>query len=373
MGKKRKTYSGEKIMKCAFIASFYGPYYSNFVASMIAFDKKMQSEGHSIIYVLPKETESFKWIKILKKQNNKIYFLNYKPYSFDNLFALKRIFNSEEVDLIYSHMCGWDFTAHFAMPTVPIVWHMHMNVNIINKVKRFKNFLKFKFLGFGKTYHIAVSQPVTDAINSLKPNNKCVPIQNAIDFSRLVLKSQNDFHKEYKEILLFGWEPHVKGLDITLDACEKLIAEGKIFKLLVSAQEKTYEYIKNRYVTEPNWLELLEPTSDVSSLYDRADIMLSASRSEGFSFSLAEAIYSGLVTVVSDIPGTSWSREFSARYEFVSGNADALKIALEEALNYQITKEEQDVNRQILEQKYSMDVWANTVYDELTAIYNQKK
>lgn len=360
-------------MKCAFIASFYGPYYSNFVAAMIAFDERMKQEGHSVFYILPKETEFFEWMDAFKKQNDNIYFLDYKPYSFNNLFALKKIFKKENVDLIYSHMCGWDFTAHFASPFTPIVWHMHMNVNIVNKVKRLKNFIKFKILGFGRTYHIAVSQSVTDAINYLKPNNKCITIQNAIDFSRITPKANIDTLRHTKEILLFGWQPQVKGLDITLDACEKLINEGKNIKLLVSAQENTYEYMNKRYDKMPEWVELLEPTSDVSSLYTRSDIMLSASRSEGFSFALAEAIYSGLVTVVSDIPGTSWSSEFDARYEFKSGDSDSLKNALISALNHTITEEEQNSNRQILKDKYSMDVWADSVYKELNLIFNKKK
>ena len=237
----------------------------------------------------------------------------------------------------------------------------------------FNLFIKFKFLGFGKTYHISVSQPVTDAINSLKPRNKCVTIQNSIDFSRITPKTNSDNSKQTKEILLFGWQPQVKGLDITLDACEMLINEGKNIKLLVSSQEKTYEYMNERYDKTPDWVELLEPTSDVASLYNKADIMLSASRSEGFSFSLAEALYSGLITVVSDIPGTSWSREFNARFEFESGNADSLKNALELAIDYNITEKEQNENRQILEDKYSMDMWASTVYNELNLIFNKKK
>ena len=55
-------------MKCAFIASFYGPYYSNFVASMISFDKKMKSEGDTVLYILPKETENL--IKIVEIRND---------------------------------------------------------------------------------------------------------------------------------------------------------------------------------------------------------------------------------------------------------------------------------------------------------------
>ena len=361
-----------KKIRCAFVASYYGPYYSNFVAALYAFNAKMLQNDNDVIYVFPQEVKDFEWVKDLEK-SNKIYYLNYNPHSLNNLRALRKIFKNEKINLIYSHMCGWDFTARFSAPFTPVIWHMRMGVNVTDKKKKIKNRIKFKLLGFGKTYHIAVSPAVTEAINSLKPKKKCVTIINALDFSRLEKNEKVLVPKEQKNILLFGWSPSTKGLDITLDACEKLIKDGKNIKLLVSSQEKTYEYMNERYKKTPDWVELLEPTSDVSSLYNRADIMLSASRSEGFSFSLAEAIYSGLVTVVSDIPGTSWSREFNARYEFLSGNADALKVALENALNHQITKEEQETNRNILKKKYSMDVWANAVYDELNLIFNKKK
>lgn len=359
-----------KPIRCAVVASYYGPYYSNFVASLYEFNKLMLENNNEVIYVFPKEVADFEWINELER-TNKIYYLEYAPKSFNNLKSLRKIFKSEKINLIYSHMCGWDFTAHFAAPLTPIIWHMRMGVNNVDKKKKIKNWIKFKILGFGKTYHIAVSEPVTQAINSFKPKNQCVTIRNALDFSRL--KTPTIKNVDNKNILIFGWQPHTKGLDVVLDACEKLIAEDKKFNLLISAQEQTYEYMNQRYQQLPDWVELLEPTSDVALLYDRADIMISASRSEGFSFALAEAIYSGLVTVVSDIPGTSWSSEFVARYEFKSGDSDSLKTALETALNHNITYEEQNNNRQILEQKYSMDVWADAVYKELNSIFSGEK
>ena len=358
-------------MKCAFVASFYGPYYSNFVASMIAFDERMRQEEHSVFYILPKETESFEWMETFKKQNDNIYFLDYKPYSLNNFFALKRIFNSEKVDIIYSHMCGWDLTVRFAAPFKPVVWHMHMNVNIVNKVKRFKNFIKFKFLGFGKTYHLAVSEPSTNAINYFKPRNKCIFIPNALDFSRLT--PVTDKVIGVKKILIFGWQPYIKGLDITLDACEKLAKENQKFKLLVSAQDQTYEYMNERYQQLPDWVELLEPTSDISALYNSADIMLSASRSEGFSYALLEALYCGLPIVVSDIIGCDWTKEFAARYEFKCGDVESLISALRDAQNHKIKNEEKKFNREIIERKYSIDTWSETVCKEINLIFDNKK
>lgn len=359
-------------MKCAFVASYYGPYYSNFVASVLAFEKKMQENGHSVFYVFPKEVEKFEWVELLRKYNNDIYFLEYAPHRISNVLSFRKIFKKEKADIIYSHMCGWDFTVRFAAPFKPIIWHMHMSVNVVNKVKRIKNWLKFNILGFGKTYHIAASELVAKAINETNPRNKCVSIYNALDFSRLNV-NDNKTNDKCKRILLFGWEPIVKGLDIALDACEQLIKDGKNIRLLVSSQEKTYQYIKSKYTNQPEWLELLEPTNDVSKLYNAADIMLSSSRSEGFSYALAEAIYSGLVTVVSDIIGTNWSKEFLGRFEFVSGDSNSLKSALENALAYNITSSEKEYNKNKMHEKYSMDSWADLVYKEIDLIFKESK
>lgn len=359
-------------MKCIFISTYYGSYPGNFVPSMIAFDKKMKSEGNSIVYIFPKETKVFGWMTDFKNQNNQIYFLDYRPYSLNNFFAFRKIFKKEKIDLIYSHFCGWDFTARFAAPFKPIIWHMHMNVNVHNKIKRIKNWVKFRVLGFAKTYHIAVSQPVTDAINSLNPHNKCVTIPNCLDLSRLSPCSTKNFDQRNNNILIFGWEPTVKGLDITLDACEKLANEGKKFNLLVSSQEKTHKYIAERYKNIPEWLQPLEPTGNVAELYNKADIMLSASRTEGFSYALGEAIYSGLVTVVSDISPNSWSREFKARFEFKSEDVDSLLIALKQALKYTPSTNDISYNKKLFEQKYSLKTWTDSIHNFLSSVYNNK-
>jgi hypothetical protein len=100
--------------------------------------------------------------------------------------------------------------------------------------------------------------------------------------------------------------------------------------------------------------------------------MLSASRTEGFSYALGEAIYSGLITVVSDILPNAWSREFKARFEFETENAESLSIALKNALEYNPIHEEITFNQKLFEQRYSLDAWADSVHNYLLSIYDQK-
>ena len=121
-------------------------------------------------------------------------------------------------------------------------------------------------------------------------------------------------------------------------------------------QEKRYKG------NTPGYVILRPPTDNISELYDEADIMISASITESFSFCLAEAIYSGLPAVFSDIPGTSWAKAFKNTYMFKTGSAEDIIRALNE-INNSISEEELSFNRQLMQEKYSMDSWSNKVID----------
>lgn len=360
-------------IRCAFVATYFGPYYSNFVASVLAFEDEMQAKGNKVLYVFPAEAEAFEWITMLQHKNSNVFFLTYRPHSWSNYSFFKRFFKQYSINLIYSHMCGWDIVAHFAAPRIPIIWHMHMGVNVTDRKKRIKNWIKFRVLGFGRTHHVAVSQPVVDAINSLKPKFPCVPIYNALDFDRLSTEHRPFPEKGPYNLLLFGWAPEVKGLDITLSACEKLVKSGLPVQLLVSAQEKTYRYLQERYHDTPSWLRVLAPTDQVRDLYENADIMVSASRSEGFSFSLAEAIYSGLPFVYSDIPGTNWADGFEAGYVFHCGDIDDLGRAIRTCINDGITSIQQGKNRAKLLKDYAMRNWCDQVMQMINSVMQKNE
>ena len=124
-----------------------------------------------------------------------------------------------------------------------------------------------------------------------------------------------------------------------------------------------------RYPQLPSWVELIPPTDRVNELYQKADLMISASRTEGFSFSLAEAIYSGLPVIYSDIPGTSWAGQFKATHVFSSGNADELKQAVRSCIAQEITEEEIGFNQSLMLDKYSISSWVNQIVSNLEKIY----
>lgn len=362
-------------MKCAFVASFFGPYYSNFVASLLAFHGEMISRGHQVFYVFPDACKNFQWIHKLQNTQAKIYFLPFSQFSLSIILKMRKIFKQEKVDIIYSRMNDWDLTARLAVPFTPVVWHIDMMVNLATRKKYIKNWLKYKLLAFFDTFPIGVSIPIAQTVNSLAPHHRCLALPNAIDLSRLKLRNGpgNRENGAYR-LLIFAYNPINKGLDITLDALERINADMPRCQLLVSSQEKTYEYIEQRYKETPSWIRLVPPTDNIAELYDQCDAMLIPSLSEGFSYCLAEAIYTGLPVVYSDIPGNLWAGEFVQTYRCAKGNGDDLERAIRELISAPpITAEEQRHNREVMDAKYSLDLWKQKIADILEGILSRRQ
>ena len=349
----------KKDIRCAFISSYMGPYPGNYVPSVIACEKRMQKNGWHSVYVFPKDVENYDWVDMLHEVTDKVYFIDYAPKSRSNVLALRKIFKEEKINLIHSRMCGWDFTARAAAPSIPIIWHMEMGVNLERKSKYIKNLLKFKVLAAGKVYHSAASAAVAEKINSLKPRHACEAIPNSLDLSRLRPMSTAPSDAQIKNLLVFAYEPHVKGLDVALDALENLNASKVKYRLLISAQDGTYKYLDERYSALPEWITILKPTNDIASVYEQCDIMLLPSRSEGFSYALTEALYTGLPAVCSEITGNQWAKEMKSVFFFESENAADLGKTIEECAASPVSEENREYNRGVIRQKYSMDTWAD--------------
>jgi len=343
------------------VASYGGPYSGNFIPSLIAYDKVIKQMGFRTVYIFPDFVEKYAWVETMKNISDSVYFIPYKPYSYDNVRRIRSICKTEHAILLYSRMSGWEITGRFAMPGLPMIWHFEMGLDLSKKRSRLKYWAKYNLLGFGKTYHIAVSESAAKAINSLHTKYTCEWIANAINIDRLIPKQATAFQTPI-HLLIFAYQPIIKGLDLALDAVEKLNKNRVRFILMASAQKHTYEYIEERYSgNAPEWVELLEPTDNIKDLFCQADILISASRSEGLSFANLEGLYSGLPVVYSKIPGNQLLAEFKMTYPFISENANSLAEQIEKCASELVSKNSQEKNREIILDRFSMDAWSNRI------------
>ena len=83
-------------------------------------------------------------------------------------------------------------------------------------------------------------------------------------------------------LLLFGWEPLRKGIDVACDMAETLAGEGCDIVLGAVGTEELRQYAEARAAGRSlPWLRLLAPQENVADLYQAAAAFLSPSRSEG--------------------------------------------------------------------------------------------
>ena len=346
-------------MNIALLASYAAPYPGNFVSSVRLLNEKVKAKGGKIVFVFPQEVKERGWISQFKDE--KVYFLPYAPYSFLTIKALRKIFKDEKIDVIYSHFSGWDISSRIAAPFIRNVWHCRMNVRTETVLKKLKYFIKYRIIGANRTFSIGVSPAVGKKLTAVAGRKKACTICDGIDFSRLHIRE--NYAEEKKRVLILGWQPQVKGFDTACDAFESGV-NG--LTLSVSCQQATKDYIAARFKeTLPSWLETIEPTDNVASLYDNTDIFLSASITEGFSAAIAEALYSGLPCVISDIEGTDWAWEMKNVFVFKTGDANSLAAALKKCRETAMTFENAEYNRRILLEKYSLDSWAEKVMNVL--------
>ena len=354
------------MINCASVSLFMGPYINNYVLSELALDARFRAEGNRLIHIFPKDVENYEWVPLFREQGSTLYFVEVCPRTWRSISTFRKIFNKEHINLIHVHFGGWDIDTKIAAPTIPAVWHQRMSVNLDTCKRRFYHNLMYKVIGRYKTHHIAISDSVYQAIQSLT-NNKTYIINNGVDFSKLHLKSKAGLFNNCSltKVLMFAFSPLGKGFDIAYRACEIINRENIRVELDVVTQRKTNAYIEENIPQIPSWLKILPPTSSVADYFDNADIFLSASRSEGFCNSLLESIYCGCPAIYSDISGTRWASQFHNTFMYEVESPESLVKAIEQCISTPINIEDVEQNRKLAQERYSLEAWVNKVYPAL--------
>ena len=356
--------------RCLIIASLMAEHKTNYVYNMLALIKKFHANGDEIVFIFPKAKTNAEWVDEIRQEGCKVYFLDYKPYSLSNVNFVRKIIKDEKINLVQSDYTGWDITVKLAKPFIPTIWYERMRVNDKDTVKKIENLIKYKIVGAFNTFSVGISDDVYNSLCFLSNKKRCEKIYNAFDTSRFSLSYQK-VENDIKTYLMFSYSPMVKGTDIVCDAMEELNRDGVKARLIIVSHGVNDDYLNSRYKQLPEWLTVEKPRSDVEYYYSRADSFISASRSEGFSYALLEAIYMGMGCIASDIPGTSWSERFRGVKYFKSGDSNSLLETLKQDINSNISKENADFNRQKTLTDFSFDNWVEKVYQLHKKVLNR--
>jgi glycosyltransferase involved in cell wall biosynthesis len=135
-------------------------------------------------------------------------------------------------------------------------------------------------------------------------------------------------------LCLRSWEPQY-GVDTVVDAFLRAAGREPSLRLILagdgSLRPRLIATIESSGLADRIWLTGHVPYSELPSLYGAADVYVSASRSDGSSVSLLEAMACGLPSFVSDIQGNrEWVEDGGTGRLFPAGDVVALENLLRE-------------------------------------------
>lgn len=350
--------------------SFYGAKWGgSFIPSLKALEMENSKRGNSMIFVFPKMGENLPWAKQFP---NAIWV--------DNDFFLKRKLSIKYIKQLYSIIRKYKIT-HVVTNFIGY----NVNVWIIKKLcqlpcaqvvhntfhqlspNRIKCYIKQQLLEQTYDTFIGVSEWVATSMksNGLNPL-KITWVRNAVDFNRLTKWEKLNLKKEDNEIIVFmmGWPYSVKGVDIAIRALKRLRGAG-CNAILVTPHHNIKNELMNDFGEMPDFVRFVDAREDVATFMNNADVFLSASREEGFSYGIVEATFCDCIVISSNIPAPI-DMKISNMIYYESGNDADLFEKLQYCLsNKDLLLSYKSTQREYLLREFDMNTWANNMADTI--------
>lgn len=362
-------------MNVLILADYRTPCSGNFIGSLYDLAKKFKFSGiGELVFVFPEEKP---WINLLRKQDCKTYFVD--PNANNSIETIKRIVEDESIDLIHIHfgfMQRKIVDAFGGSDNVQIIIHDHMDyvsddIMIKALARQVASSLYYRLK---KVSVISVMAKKSKGYFLLGKRNYHIP--NGLSYTRYIDTNtdvenvRQKLNLEQKKVcLLLGWHAKWKGVDIAIQVAEKLYQEDKSWVIAIVGYGenppveviKKLEQLSGVYGFE-SFVRFLQSTEDIFSYDKMADVCLSASRKEAFSYGVLEAISQNTPVVISDIEGTKWANAYNKCFEYATEDAEACKAAVLKAFD---TKTLDSNSIEIIE-NYSIDLWI----DSILKVYN---
>ncbi len=347
----------EILQTCAYGAEHAG----NFIASLLYLEQQMQNIGYRTIYAFPEKARDKEWCKEIQNRTD-VYFLpEAKARILPKTYSIFReIYKKHNISIMHSHFELYDIPATVTAPRdTKIFWHLHDPLDI--RGSRYPIW-KFQYGVVGKRATLlSVSEYYKNiAVGIGFPREKTRVILNSIALDRI--KKVNNNSPRY-DFSTFGWDFYRKGDDLILKACDRLWNEGYRFEFLLNGNEKTWGLL-NEYLEGaeyPRYLETGDPVSDINAIFNDTRVFIQASRKETFSYAVCEAAYAGIPVISSDIPGLEWAHELPTVTFFQNDDWEELYKKMKEYLDATQDAHDFELTRQIIEDRYSLKVWAGQV------------
>jgi glycosyltransferase involved in cell wall biosynthesis len=294
---------------------------------------------------------------------------------------LDEVIRERSAALAHAHFTAADLqsAAACAAAGIPCVWHVRTGFNGYPLAQRVKDLYKMRIVARRRVARIIAVSPWLGELARRRgaPGERIVVVPNAILVERFrslpgraAARERFGLDDDALVVLGLGWWPEVKGVDVFLDAVAQLAAERSDVQALLVGEQEMRAFLARRMPQQPPWLRTSGFVSDPAWLFAAADVFVSASRHEGMSGAVGEAIASGLAVVVSEIGGHARWSAAPAAVTFPSEDAAALRTRLSELLDAGGEQRRQagEQNRRWAERNSGVDAWIagiRAVYEEL--------
>jgi glycosyltransferase involved in cell wall biosynthesis len=374
-----------KILILTNYASVYG---GNFIPSMEAFAQYSIDKGNEVGFALDIKAKERIWCKSIQEKYP-IYFVKNKG-SRKDAKELNQYIKENGYDCVYSHFSYFYIACILCMinPHLAVVCHKHTDIGSELTLKRKIRLAIKKRFFYRNMSLIFVSERLRKfELMEGKANSYWLP--NALVTTRFQKSKKETFRQELRSnlgirlndpvVLMFGWHTQVKGVDIALKAFKDLLHQHPNAHLLLvtsSAQgEDGTRKIAREFVDDDTLSKVifLPPSQEVEKYHAAADIFLSSSRSEGFSYSILEALYLGELVVSSDLDGVQWAKKYRTVEFFPSEDIQLCSKMLDKSIN-NITAKQSDIieTSMRVENDYEISEWVEKVYRILSLQWQKK-
>lgn len=368
-------------MNILIAANYATPQSGNFIGSMYELGEEVRKHGHELFFVFPKHPNTLKensWVDWLRRTGFTVLLIEKEKPDHELLSELEDIINKYHIDILHTHFNMYNRAIALSKRKLPvkILFHDHFGIpwehnTLKARIRNIVFSLIYRLKGISLIFvsqHLAAGFPFAKRWHV--PN--AASMKRNIDRSRTreECRAALGIDENEKLCLMLGWSLQVKGLDIALkalDICHK--QDPSIVLGIVGfgdkANEKAVNFIQQSTHVDPHadWIHYLPDTEDMYAYHRAADVYLSSSRTEGFSYGLLEAIIQDTPAVVSDIIGTKWAEMYNHAYFYPVEDAGACADAICKAL----TAGRENSNSQQVADRFHIQRWCQQIMD----IYQQ--
>lgn len=359
-----------------FLCDYKSLYGGNFIPSLVALDNALSLKGFNCVYIFPLEAADRFWLDQLKEMGKTIDFYSSVSGRLQRVKEIQRLIDKYSITILHGHFYSMSIIELLSIlnPSVKVLIHIHSDFDAGNYgwKQSLRDFCIYRLLAVNCRF-LSVSKAFVE-----KNPKRIKWVPNALAKERISCKHiggenvRELLGVDAEEILIeiFGWSPVVKGVDIAVNAVGTANDRynKKIKLLIICGREMTSGKMKQwiaehtQYSGEESFLCYREPMEDVYSFHEAADILLSASRSEGFSYSILEMLSLGKQCVISDIPGVAWAKEYDTVMTFRTKSVETCVKRICTAIDRMPYNSKEVADK--IACVYSIDKWVDTIIEQ---------